>query len=102
MVNNERHSLKFYIWRIRNDTKLVLSDVDGTITSFEYGSSTFNPGVKEMYQDIAKDPKLQFTYLTVRPFKRTERIRQLLYNHEGEGFPRGPILTVPYETIGIC
>jgi len=96
-LNLSQDSMTVYIWKIGKDTKLVLSDVDGTITNFEYGSSTFNPGVQEMYNEIEREKDLQFTYLTVRPFKRTERIRKLL--HEGGNFPRGPILTVPYETI---
>jgi len=96
-LNDGEHvTVPLHIWKLESDVKLILSDVDGTVTTREYGSSTFRKGVKNMYQEIASDRSVLFTYLTVRPFKRTERIRKLL---TVGGFPRGPILTVPYETI---
>jgi len=99
-LSDQYYDLVLYIWKVSCDIKLVISDVDGTVTTREYGSSSFLPGVKEMYNEIAKNRSLLFTYLTARPFKRTERIRELLYNSQGgKTFPRGPILTVPYETI---
>jgi phosphatidate phosphatase PAH1 len=98
--NRENHKLSLHIWKVSSKTKLVISDVDGTVTKMEYGSKAFHTNVRAIYKEIAKDMDILFVYLTVRPFKRTERIRKLLYeNCLTEQFPRGPILTVPYETI---
>jgi len=86
------------IWYFPQDTKFVISDIDGTITKHEIRhwvglSDGIYPGIISRYQKLEKEGCV-FIYVTVRPFDSTESRRKFL---KGIGVPSGPILTCPVD-----
>jgi phosphatidate phosphatase PAH1 len=89
-------TFSLHVWKVSDEVKFIISDVDGTITRWEMGDligwDSVHEGVIEMYKKITGDNK-QFIYVTSRPFKKTLITRKLICDND---LPKGPILTIPY------
>lgn len=94
-------TFSLHVWKVSDEVKFIISDVDGTITRWEMGDligwDSVHEGVIEMYKKITGDNK-QFIYVTSRPFKKTLITRKLICDND---LPKGPILTIPYTFGGI-
>jgi len=91
-----------FLWS--ESAKLVISDVDGTVTKSDvmghiatfFGKDWTHPGLCSLYSKIAKNG-YHFVYLTARSVSQVEQTRQFLFNVEQDGtrLPHGPVLTAP-------
>lgn len=91
-----------YLWP--SDTKIVVSDIDGTVTKSDVwghilpmiGRDWTHAGICSLYTKVAKNG-YQFVYLTARSISQQEQTRQFLWGIEQEGLtlPRGPVMTAP-------
>ena len=91
-----------YLWT--SDTKIVVSDVDGTITKSDVwghllpliGKDWTHAGICSLYTKVHNNG-YEFVYLTARSISQVERTREFLWSIEQDGdrLPRGPVLTAP-------
>merc|ERR1719204_2801363 len=106
-----------YLWK--HTQKIVISDVDGTITKSDVlgqlmpwiGSNWSHNGVAEFYTNIAKNG-YQLLYLTSRAIGQADLTRQYLFEiieqykedlHSGEQWfvlPEGPVIMAPDSLLG--
>jgi len=105
-----RQSVKASIWLWRSDDKIVVSDVDGTITKSDVmghcmpwvGNAWCHEGVARYYSDI-EDNGYRIMYLTSRSVGHAAITREYLFNqieqtgHRGnlEFLPSGPVIMAP-------
>jgi len=95
-------TLFVHIWYFSSDVKMVISDVDGTITKHEFRhwvgmSNQVHKPILEKYQDY-QETGHQFVYITMRPFATNDARREFLHRI---GAPDGVILTCPLDFRGI-
>lgn len=93
---------RVFLWR--NDSKIVISDVDGTITRSDVlghllpavGRDWSQVGVAGLYSLIAKNG-YKMLYLTARPIGQASQTRDFLHNvAQGSArLPNGPVLMSP-------
>lgn len=99
-VVGDRSGARFLAYVAPRGTKLLVSDVDGTLTASEsafvktvvYGANVApHPGAAEALRKAAADG-YQIVYLTARGDRFTDETRHWLGTH---GFPRGPLRLAP-------
>lgn len=93
---------RIFLWR--SDEKIVISDIDGTITKsdalghlFQFvGKDWTHLGVAQLYTDIAKNG-YRFLYLTSRPIGQANSTRGYLRGIEQDRYqlPEGPVIMSP-------
>lgn len=91
-----------YLWP--SDAKIVVSDIDGTITKSDVwghilpmiGRDWTHAGICSLYSKVAKNG-YEFVYLTARSMAQQEQTRNFLWSIEQDGtsLPRGPVMTAP-------
>ncbi|KAJ3346883.1 hypothetical protein HDU91_006930 [Kappamyces sp. JEL0680] len=99
-------SAKIYLWN--HDAKIVISDVDGTITKSDVLGHVFtmvgrdwtHVGVANLYTNIAKNG-YQFLYLTSRAIGQAEYTREYLAGVAQDKYqlPEGPVLLSPDRLV---
>lgn len=99
---NQKLEAKIFLWR--QDEKIIISDVDGTITKSDVrghiysfvGKDWTHKGVAHLYTKIARNG-YRILYLTTRPLGQSAMTRFYLKNVEQDGgrLPEGPILHSP-------
>ncbi|KAK8893252.1 hypothetical protein M9Y10_021669 [Tritrichomonas musculus] len=93
-----------FLWK--SSVKLIVSDVDGTVTSSDllghvlptFGKDWTHPGLAPLYNKIEKNGKnTQFVYLSSRPIGEASLTRKMLKKIQQDGFvmPEGPLITAP-------
>lgn len=97
---------KIFVWPA--STKLVVSDIDGTVTSSDMlghvlppmGKDWTHPGLAALYSRIAMHG-FQFVYLSSRPIGEAALTATMLrkVNQKGDVLPYGPIITAPDLTF---
>lgn len=91
-----------YFWS--SDLKLVISDVDGTVTSSDLlghllpslGRDWTHPGLAELYSKI-DEQGYKFVYLSSRPIGEAPMTRKMIQKIQQAGIPMpdGPLITCP-------
>ena len=105
-----RQSVKASIWLWRSDDKIVVSDVDGTITKSDVmghcmpwvGNSWCHDGVARYFSDIENNG-YRIMYLTSRSIGHAAITREYLFNEIEQGgqrgnlefLPSGPVIMAP-------
>ncbi|VDO04728.1 unnamed protein product [Rodentolepis nana] len=99
---------KIYLWRW--DEKIVISDVDGTITKSDFlghvipalfNSDYGHDGVAELYSKVAENG-YKFVYLTCRAVSQADTTRGYLgrvCQYDKFRLPDGPVLLSPTSTL---
>uniref|UniRef100_A0A158QDV2 Acyl-CoA-binding domain-containing protein 6 n=1 Tax=Hymenolepis diminuta TaxID=6216 RepID=A0A158QDV2_HYMDI len=99
---------KIYLWRW--DEKIVVSDVDGTITKSDFlghvipalfNSDYGHDGVAELYSKVAENG-YKFVYLTARAVSQADTTRSYLgrvCQYDKFRLPDGPVLLSPTSTL---
>ncbi|MES1923548.1 hypothetical protein MHBO_005137, partial [Bonamia ostreae] len=96
-----------YLWD--EDARIVVSDIDGTITKSDmlgfilpnFGRSWEQPDVARLFRSVHENG-YNIVYLTARLISLTEMTRRYLFGLDqsgGEQLPVGPILTFPMGFI---
>lgn len=93
---------RIFLWS--SQSKLVISDVDGTVTKSDVlghlftfiGRDWTHPGICSLYNKVARNG-YHFVYLTARSVSQIEATRNFLMGvrQDGEGLPPGPVITAP-------
>jgi phosphatidate phosphatase LPIN len=93
-----------HIYLYEWNTKLVISDVDGTVTKSDvmghimpvFGRDWAHEGISELYTKI-KSNGYEILYLSSRPIGHSLTTREYLFNLDQNGakLPRGPIVMSP-------
>ncbi|RKP06020.1 Lipin/Ned1/Smp2-domain-containing protein, partial [Thamnocephalis sphaerospora] len=101
-TGNAQCSAKLYYWH--HDIKLVVSDIDGTITKSDALGHIFNmvgkdwthPGVAKLYTDIVRNG-YHMMYLTSRAIGQADSTRDYLRSVEQGSYqlPDGPVVMSP-------
>ncbi|KAL0266001.1 UNVERIFIED_CONTAM: hypothetical protein PYX00_011718 [Menopon gallinae] len=99
---NQKLEAKIFLWG--QDEKIIISDIDGTITKSDVrghiysfvGKDWTHKGVAHLYTRIARNG-YRILYLTTRPLGQSAMTRFYLKNVEQDGgrLPEGPILHSP-------
>ncbi|RKP19129.1 LNS2-domain-containing protein, partial [Rozella allomycis CSF55] len=125
-VASSKATCKARLFKWRKDTKVIISDIDGTITKYKLlfninrsdvmghlltmvGRDWTQPGVAKLYSAIKKNG-YEFLYLTSRAigqvtnnsfFKKADYTREYLKSVEQESFqlPEGPVIMSPDRLI---
>ena len=97
-------TIEAHIFLWDSDSKIVVSDIDGTITKSDVlghilpkiGRDWTHPGICELYTNIARNG-YQFLYVTARSVSQIESTKQFVFsirqgNHR---LPNGPLITAP-------
>ncbi|KAJ8538066.1 hypothetical protein K7X08_014606 [Anisodus acutangulus] len=102
MLGKQQVDARIYLWRW--DSKVVISDVDGTITRSDVlgqfmpmvGMDWSQIGVAHLFSAI-KENGYHLLFLSARAISQAYLTRQFLFNlmQNGEGLPEGPVLTSP-------
>ncbi|PHU18870.1 Phosphatidate phosphatase PAH1 [Capsicum chinense] len=102
MLGKQQVDARIYLWRW--DSKIVISDVDGTITRSDVlgqfmplvGMDWSQIGVAHLFSAI-KENGYHLLFLSARAISQAYLTRQFLFNlmQNGEGLPEGPVLTSP-------
>ncbi|CAN4092729.1 unnamed protein product [Withania somnifera] len=102
MLGKQQVDACIYLWRW--DSKVVISDVDGTITRSDVlgqfmplvGMDWSQIGVAHLFSAI-KENGYHLLFLSARAISQAYLTRQFLFNlmQNGEGLPEGPVLTSP-------
>ena len=91
-----------YLWNY--DDKIIVSDIDGTITKSDvwgqvlpiFGRDWSQAGVADLFTAIQRN-EYKFIYLSARAIGQSKLTRELLRNIKQDGFtlPEGPLLVTP-------
>ncbi|KZV45183.1 hypothetical protein F511_11783 [Dorcoceras hygrometricum] len=102
MLGKQQVDARMFLWRW--DTKIVISDVDGTITRSDLlgqvmplvGVDWSQIGVAHLFSAI-KENGYQFLFLSARSISQAFHTRQLLFNikQDGKALPDGPVVISP-------
>ncbi|KAM0455225.1 hypothetical protein ACHAPV_000514 [Trichoderma viride] len=105
-VNRATCSANLYLWK--QETPVVISDIDGTITKSDalghvlnmIGRDWTHSGIAKLYSDIALNG-YNIMYLTSRSVGQSDFTRTYLNNIVQEGFkmPHGPTILSPDRTM---
>jgi phosphatidate phosphatase PAH1 len=101
-ISNQVATARLYLWN--SDTKIIVSDVDGTITKTDkrglfyhkLGYDWTHASVVDLYKLLGQSG-YQFVYITARSVKTGESTRAFLNKI---GSPSGPIFTAPHDYLG--
>ncbi|CDW81529.1 UNKNOWN [Stylonychia lemnae] len=93
---------RIFLWNY--DTKIIISDVDGTITKSDllghllprFGRDWSHPGIAKLFNDI-KSNGYEFLYLTARPIGMADTTRDYIkgISQEKLSLPDGPVIMSP-------
>ncbi|OAY50915.1 phosphatidate phosphatase PAH2 isoform X2 [Manihot esculenta] len=102
MLGKQKVDARIYLWKW--NTRIVISDVDGTITKSDVlgqfmplvGIDWSQNGVAHLFSAI-KDNGYQFLYLSARAIAQAYLTRQFLVNlkQDGKALPDGPVVISP-------
>ncbi|XP_012071671.1 phosphatidate phosphatase PAH2 isoform X1 [Jatropha curcas] len=102
MLGKQKVDARIYLWKW--NTRIVISDVDGTITKSDVlgqfmplvGVDWSQTGVAHLFSAI-KDNGYQFLYLSARAIAQAYITRQFLVNlkQDGKALPDGPVVISP-------
>ncbi|KAK1256936.1 hypothetical protein QJS04_geneDACA017227 [Acorus gramineus] len=102
MLGTQQVDARIYLWKW--NTRIVISDVDGTITKSDVlgqfmplvGRDWSQIGVAHLFSAI-KDNGYQFLFLSARAISQAYLTRQFLLNlkQDGKALPDGPVLISP-------
>lgn len=91
-----------YLWKSQD--KIIISDIDGTITKSDvighifsmFGKDYNHPGIAKFYSLIVKNG-YKILYLSSRAIGQANVTREFLFNIKQDGFelPDGPLITSP-------
>ncbi|XP_059279300.1 phosphatidate phosphatase PAH2-like isoform X2 [Lycium ferocissimum] len=102
VLGKQQVDARIYLWRW--DSKVVISDVDGTITRSDVlgqfmpmvGMDWSQIGVAHLFSAI-KESGYHLLFLSARAISQAYLTRQFLFNlmQDGKGLPEGPVFTSP-------
>ncbi|KAK1433509.1 hypothetical protein QVD17_10420 [Tagetes erecta] len=102
VLGPQKVDARIYLWRW--DTRIVISDVDGTITKSDVlgqfmplvGRDWSHIGVTHLFSAI-KENGYQMLYLSARAISQASITRQFLFNlkQDGKALPDGPVVISP-------
>ncbi|GFY86870.1 phosphatidic acid phosphohydrolase 2 [Actinidia rufa] len=102
MLGPQQVDARIYLWKW--DTRVVISDVDGTITKSDVlgqfmplvGRDWSQTGVAHLFSDI-KENGYQLLFLSARAISQAYHTRQFLFNlkQDGKALPDGPVVISP-------
>ncbi|KAI3761166.1 hypothetical protein L1987_51576 [Smallanthus sonchifolius] len=102
VLGPQKVDARIYLWRW--DTRIVISDVDGTITKSDVlgqfmpmvGRDWSHIGVTHLFSAI-KENGYQMLYLSARAISQGSGTRQFLFNlkQDGKALPDGPVVISP-------
>ncbi|KAK3029432.1 hypothetical protein RJ639_037717, partial [Escallonia herrerae] len=102
MLGEQQVDARIYLWRW--DMRVVISDVDGTITKSDLlgqfmplvGKDWSQTGVAHLFTAI-KENGYQFLFLSARAISQAYHTRQFLFNlkQDGKALPDGPVVISP-------
>ncbi|CAH1429727.1 unnamed protein product [Lactuca virosa] len=102
VLGPQKVDASIYLWRW--DTRIVISDVDGTITKSDVlgqfmplvGRDWSHIGVTHLFSGI-KENGYQMLYLSARAISQASITRQFLFNlkQDGKALPDGPVVISP-------
>ncbi|GAA0160567.1 hypothetical protein LIER_17093 [Lithospermum erythrorhizon] len=102
MLGRQQVDARIYLWRW--DTRIVISDVDGTITRSDVlgqfmpwvGVDWTQTGVTHLFTAI-KENGYQLLFLSARAISQSSLTRQFLFNikQDGKSLPDGPVVISP-------
>ncbi|XP_019174469.1 PREDICTED: phosphatidate phosphatase PAH2-like isoform X2 [Ipomoea nil] len=102
MLGKQQVDAQIYLWKW--DTRIVISDVDGTITRSDVlgqfmplvGVDWSQTGVAHLFSAI-KENGFQLLFLSARAISQAYVTRQFLINlmQDGKGLPEGPVIISP-------
>ncbi|KAM7517078.1 hypothetical protein LguiA_006661 [Lonicera macranthoides] len=102
MLGEQQVDARIYLWRW--DTRIVISDVDGTITKSDLlgqfmplvGKDWSQTGVAHLFSAI-KENGYQMLFLSARAISQAYHTRQFLFNlkQDGKALPDGPVVISP-------
>lgn len=108
-VDGTSKTILTYLYLLRPDTRIVVSDIDGTITRSDAWGHVYNmigkdwthSGVAELFDKISKNDYL-FLYLSSRPLSQIRYTRKYLAGVKQNGYllPTGPVLHSPDGLFG--
>uniref|UniRef100_A0A5B7ACR6 LNS2/PITP domain-containing protein n=1 Tax=Davidia involucrata TaxID=16924 RepID=A0A5B7ACR6_DAVIN len=102
MLGKQQVDARIYLWKW--DTRIVISDVDGTITKSDVlgqfmplvGKDWSQTGVAHLFSAI-KENGYQLLFLSARAISQAYHTRQFLFNlkQDGKALPDGPVVISP-------
>lgn len=102
MLGKQQVDARIYLWRW--DARIVITDVDGTITKSDVlgqfmplvGKDWSQTGVAHLFSAI-KENGYQLLFLSARAISQAGLTRQFLFNlkQDGKGLPDGPVVISP-------
>ncbi|CAM6063712.1 unnamed protein product [Sphagnum tenellum] len=102
MLGNQQVDARVYLWKW--NTRIVISDVDGTITKSDVlgqvmplvGKDWTQSGVARLFSAI-KENGYELLFLSARAISQADLTRQFLFNvkQDGETLPDGPVVISP-------
>ncbi|GMH17707.1 hypothetical protein Nepgr_019548 [Nepenthes gracilis] len=102
MLGDQQVDARIYLWKW--NTRIVISDVDGTITKSDVlgqfmplvGIDWSQTGVAHFYSAI-KENGYQLLFLSARAISQAYHTRQFLFNlkQDGKALPEGPVVISP-------
>ncbi|WOG90691.1 hypothetical protein DCAR_0309935 [Daucus carota subsp. sativus] len=102
MLGKQQVDARIYLWRW--DARIVITDVDGTITKSDVlgqfmplvGRDWSQTGVAHLFSAI-KENGYQLLFLSARAISQAGLTRQFLFNlkQDGKGLPDGPVVISP-------
>ncbi|GAB2292172.1 hypothetical protein Dimus_026423 [Dionaea muscipula] len=102
MLGEQQVDARIYLWKW--NTKIVISDVDGTITKSDVlgqfmplmGMDWSQTGVAHLFSAI-KENGYQLLFLSARAISQAYHTRQFLFNlkQDGKALPEGPVVISP-------
>ncbi|KAK4768718.1 hypothetical protein SAY87_003859 [Trapa incisa] len=102
MLGKQRIDARIYLWKW--NTRIIISDVDGTITKSDVlgqfmplvGMDWSQTGVAHLFSAI-KENGYQLLFLSARAISQAYHTRRFLFNlkQDGKGLPDGPVVISP-------
>ena len=106
--NGGLEPVKAYIFEFSPQDKIIISDIDGTITKSDImgqvysrmGKDYTHPGIAKLFQSIAEN-NYKFIYLSARPITMSQLTREYINSVYQDGYkmPPGPIITSPNKAF---
>ncbi|KAL0478692.1 hypothetical protein AKO1_008308, partial [Acrasis kona] len=111
-MNGQIVEAKLFYWDYK--TKIVISDVDGTITKSDalgpfailLGMDYYRPGTAALYTAIS-DLGYKFIYITRKPMSQIKFVKNFLVKirqkeeEEESTMPLGPVISTPYKNYPV-
>jgi len=103
-----QEQIKANIFEFSRHDKVIISDIDGTITKSDLmgqvysrmGKDYTHQGIARLYQSIAEN-NYKFIYLSARPITMAQLTREYIQSvfQDGNKMPLGPIITSPNKAF---